>query len=415
MDKPRTPQRLLLLQVTTVFISLAFSLLLGEIILRSLAWYNSHYGIAKIQKQEKAYEFSPSRHHRLKPNFRYRHKEVEYDYLWENNALGMRDQERSITKDPQTFRILFLGDSMVQGYGVPLEQSMVYLLEKNLNKNSHKKIEVLNAGIFGYSPFLEFLYLQELITVIKPDLVIEGFFLGNDVGDDYFYTQQAKFLSEDSVKFTTLNWPWDYRNKVLEKKFKKTTHDSTSSISPATPSSKIRSFLQSVLHKSHLVRSIVTLKKSLQQREKEKIALQRQNDIAKEYQDDIRVNLGMVAYPTSSRQERLKYWHISLSYLKKMHQLCEQNNIPMVLVVIPKLDPATANFTEPYDLLNELGKNEQFPVIHLLPEMRQIPLEKLFYELDGHWNREGNQLVEKIIRQKLLQTNLLPSSAQKTP
>jgi len=266
MDKQPSPKRLLLLQVTTVFISFAISLLLGEILLRTLAWYNSSYGVAKIQKQEKPYEFSPSRHHRLQPNFRYRHKDIEYDYLWENNALGMRDRERSITKDSNTFRILVLGDSMVQGYGVPLEQSMVYLLEKNLNQNSNfsQKIEILNGGTFGYSPFLEFLYLQELMPSIKPDLVMVAFFVGNDVGDDYFYTQQAKFNSGGSATFTTLNWPWDYRNKVLKQEFKKTTLQPQEVMDNSSTklSSKVLSSLKSLLLKSQLVRSIVSLQKS---------------------------------------------------------------------------------------------------------------------------------------------------------
>jgi hypothetical protein len=419
MDKPRSPQRLLLLQVTTVLISLGISLLLGEFILRAFAWYNYNYGVAKIQKQQEPYEFYPSRHHRLKPNFRYRHKDIEYDYLWENNTLGMRDRERSITKDSNTFRILFLGDSMVQGYGVPLEQSMVYLLEKNLNQNSksRQKIEILNGGTFGYSPFLESLYLQELIPSIKPDLVMVGFFVGNDVGDDYFYTQQGKFDSGNKVTFTTLNWPWDYRNQVLKKELENPTPQAQELMdhSPPKLSSKVLSSLKSLLLKSQLVRSIVNVQKSTQKREQQRIALKQQKDISKKYQDDIRVNLSMIAYPTSRRQQRLKYWDISLSYLKKMHELCKQKQIPMILVVIPELEPETVNFTEPYEILDGFGKTEKIPIIQLLPEMKQIPPERLTYELDGHWNLTGNELATKIIQRELLKTNLLPPSIKNSP
>lgn len=418
MDKPRSPQRLLLLQVTTVLISLGISLLLGEFILRAFAWYNYNYGVAKIQKQQEPYEFSPSRHHRLKPNFRYRHKDIEYDYLWENNALGMRDRERSITKDSNTFRILVLGDSMVQGYGVPLEQSMVYLLEKNLNQNSKfsQKIEILNGGTFGYSPFLEFLYLQELMPSIKPDLVMVAFFVGNDVGDDYFYTQQAKVNSGGSATFTTLKWPWDYRNQVLKKELNKAAlqPQEVTDNSSKTLSSKVLSSLKSLLLKSQLVTSIVNLQKSAKKIEEERIALKQQKEITKKYQDDIRVNLSMIAYPTSTRQERLKYWDISLSYLKKMHQLCEKKQIPMVLVVIPKLEQDVV-FTEPNEILDEFAKTWKIPTLRLLPDMKKFSYEKLYYELDGHWNRTGNELVAKIIQRELLQTNLLPTSLTNSP
>jgi hypothetical protein len=105
----------------------------------------------------------------------------------------MRDHERSPNKEPRSFRILFLGDSFVQGWGVTLDQTMAALLEDSLNKPEREKtVEVLNAGVFGYSPFLEYLYLKELMPSIEPDLVIVGFYIGNDVGDDYFYTHQAR-------------------------------------------------------------------------------------------------------------------------------------------------------------------------------------------------------------------------------
>jgi hypothetical protein len=101
---------------------------------------------------------------------------------------------------------------MVQGYGVAQEQTMVALLEASLNTPKREKtIEVLNGGVFGYSPLLEYLYLREAMPVIKPDMVIIGFFLGNDVGDDYFYTEQAHMNAGGEIFFHDTRWPWSDR------------------------------------------------------------------------------------------------------------------------------------------------------------------------------------------------------------
>ena len=93
------------------------------------------------------YEFCPSRHHCLKPNGHYRHTGYEFDYEWNNNSLGMRDREHRMRKDPGLLRMLFLGDSFVQGHGVRLEDTVVARLEARMGS-----VEIFNAGVFGYSP-----------------------------------------------------------------------------------------------------------------------------------------------------------------------------------------------------------------------------------------------------------------------
>lgn len=52
-----------------------------------------------------------------------------------------------------SFRILILGDSLTEGYGVSKQQAFPYLLEQKLNSElagpKKKKFEVINAGISG--------------------------------------------------------------------------------------------------------------------------------------------------------------------------------------------------------------------------------------------------------------------------
>jgi hypothetical protein len=67
------------------------------------------------------------------------------------NSYGLREDEISVPKPPHTFRLLAVGDSITFGYGVPVEETYVKVLEKRLNENAPVTIryEVLNGGTVG--------------------------------------------------------------------------------------------------------------------------------------------------------------------------------------------------------------------------------------------------------------------------
>ena len=45
--------------------------------------------------------------------------------------------------------ILFVGDSLTAGYGVPKEKAFPELIKNNLAVKHHKKVEILNGGVSG--------------------------------------------------------------------------------------------------------------------------------------------------------------------------------------------------------------------------------------------------------------------------
>lgn len=394
-------QRLILLQIITIFISLTLSLFLAEVVLRLRVWFNENKIISNVDYPS---EFSPQRHHRLIPEAQYRHKESEYDYLWANNSLGMRDRPRSIQVSPNNFRILFLGDSMVQGYGVPLEQSMVYLLEDSINQPPRSQhIEILNAGIFGYSPFLEYLYLKEIVPKVSPNLVMVGLFVGNDIGDDYFYIEQAQKSPNGEFIFTQEKWPWDYRNEILKK-----YQASSENPSGFPENSFINKIWQKLFMRSQIVKEIIQLKKQRKSSENAQKNLQERNNILAKYKSDIRVNLGLVNHPIADKQKRMEYWQNTLFYLNKIHEYLREKQIPMILVVIPDADEKTHRFNEPYEIASQFAQSKDIPIIELLPKMRQYSSTEILFPIDGHWNKLGNEIATQIIDQELRQLNLIP-------
>jgi hypothetical protein len=96
------------------------------------------------------------------------------------NKHGFRGEPVSIKKPPNTTRIVFLGDSIVWGHAVDVEQSLAAQLETRLNNLSKgRNVEVLNFGVSGYSTQQEVEIFIERAKKFEPDFVIVGFCLND--------------------------------------------------------------------------------------------------------------------------------------------------------------------------------------------------------------------------------------------
>ncbi len=116
----------------------------------------------------------------LKPNKITHLKYNNYDYWLKTNSLGMNYPEFSIERpDSIDLRILVIGDAFTMPEGLEYSSSYTYFLEQTLNSQNitSKKIEVINAGVTGYGPIEELGQLQELVPLLKPDIVLYEFFM----------------------------------------------------------------------------------------------------------------------------------------------------------------------------------------------------------------------------------------------
>jgi len=98
------------------------------------------------------------------------------------NSLGFRDpRDYSLTKAPNTLRILVLGDSVTFGHGSVYEHTYPRLLELSL-KAWRPLIDwqIWNLGVPGYDTSQELTTLLQDGPRYRPDLVVVGF-LENDV------------------------------------------------------------------------------------------------------------------------------------------------------------------------------------------------------------------------------------------
>jgi len=97
--------------------------------------------------------------------------------------LGLRrDGNATVEKPTGVRRVLILGDSQTEGI-VENAETYAAVLEHLLSTAALGGVEVLNAGVSGYSPLLEYLWLREWGARLEPDVVVVALYDGNDVGE----------------------------------------------------------------------------------------------------------------------------------------------------------------------------------------------------------------------------------------
>lgn len=107
-------------------------------------------------------------------------REYEFRNRVRTNSNGLRDREISYEKSPRTRRILVLGDSMTEALQVPLEDTFVKWLERELVEAGNG-VEVINGGSAAYGTDNELLFYRHEGRRYEPDVVVLVLFTRNDV------------------------------------------------------------------------------------------------------------------------------------------------------------------------------------------------------------------------------------------
>jgi lysophospholipase L1-like esterase len=162
------------LLVMTV-ITIVAAVVVGELALR-IAGFQS----PPFWRQDKVFGWA------LRPNLATRYRD-EGDGWVETNSVGMRDVEHDVLKSPGTYRIVVLGDSMVEAIQVDREKTFWAQLDRELQSctgRRDRKIEVLNFGVSTYGTANELLRLEHDAGAYTPDLVVVVF-SPSDIQDNH--------------------------------------------------------------------------------------------------------------------------------------------------------------------------------------------------------------------------------------
>jgi hypothetical protein len=155
-------------------------------------------------------EYDPLLGWRKRPSLRTTIRQWEYATPLSINSHGLRDPEREYERSPGTVRILALGDSFVEAYSVPLEESVTQILERSL-KSQGLAADVINGGTAGYSTDQEYLFYESEGTKYSPQIVVL-FFYYNDVlynGVNRAFGRPKPLLKPDASgsRLTTTRYP----------------------------------------------------------------------------------------------------------------------------------------------------------------------------------------------------------------
>jgi len=355
--------------------SFAIALFLVEISVRVLHKVNHPGSSATLIRQHSLYGWEKipgARGLRIGNEFKV-HEEI--------NAKGLRGPEFQYEKAKGRERILILGDSFAEGYTVSYDQLFSTLLHDRLNRNSHKTVEVINAGTTGYSTDQEYLFLTKEGFRYQPDVVVLMFYQ-NDVlfngRPNYYHDPKPSFVSENGK--LTLKHP----KASLPKSSPPTTHQWFRS------HSRLYEWLVVKIHGTGLITG--------------------PDHVPEEYR----------VWKKTARKEEASAWKITELLLGKMAQESKQRGAKFFVFYIPHRSTIHEKEWERFKSLYRLDSTEWTPhrvairlkgitkrlgisLIEPTTELRQRARQwqdkdqRLYFERDDHWTAHGHLEVAEIL------------------
>jgi len=169
----------------TLLLFLCFVLM--EIIIRFLQPQHTYSNLQEIVGEQYRYcDFIPFT---LKPNYKAKAPSLQNRGKYvtiSTNSFGLRGKEITLKKPQGTKRILILGDSYAFGLYVNDNETYPAVLEnlyrQDKTRQDKTRVEVINAGYAdGWSPDEHYAWLVNQGMKFQPDVVVYGFFIGNDI------------------------------------------------------------------------------------------------------------------------------------------------------------------------------------------------------------------------------------------
>lgn len=160
-------------------LALAAAFALGEAAVRAL--YKER--IPLFPRFHTDVRYGPFTIRRVQPNTEFWHTSIDGAWKFTTNSQGFRNRvDFPHAKPGGTLRVLCLGDSHTQGFEARQEHTYAAVIERYLTEAGHR-VEVINAGVSGFSTAEALVLLEHEGVQYQPDFVVLGFF-ANDFEDN---------------------------------------------------------------------------------------------------------------------------------------------------------------------------------------------------------------------------------------
>ena len=212
-----TTLRNVIINTAMVVVSVAVGLTVVEIaarlyLLGSVSVQSAHY--IRLRQPD------PTLGWKLKPNLDVWLRTIDYSVRFQTNSKGFNDVEHSYQRSADDIRIVVLGDSFMEAYQVPRQDSFVFQLSNALSgKLDGKTPEVINLGVGGFGTTQEYLMLKEEGARYEPDIVLLAWLPANDVRNNH-------------RSLETIIWGTSERQKVRGRPFAVVSTDGSLTIAP---------------------------------------------------------------------------------------------------------------------------------------------------------------------------------------
>ncbi|HEX9669432.1 MAG TPA: SGNH/GDSL hydrolase family protein [Thermoanaerobaculia bacterium] len=365
-----------------------FALAALELGLRLVGWSHPNF-----------YRPDPVRGWELRPGAAGRWRQ-EGDAPVRINRDGLRDEEHPPAKPPRELRIALLGDSMVEALQVPRDRTFWELVERRLEGCEPlrgRRVEVLNFGVSGYGTAQELLTLRHEVWKYRPDLVLLGFYAGNDVRNNH------RPLEQDPLRpYFTLEG--DPPRLVLDDSFRQ---------------SRGYRFRRSA--PGRLLYGLLDASRALQLGKQAKSALDgwvgawkaRKSTRGEAVLQELGLDNAVYAPPADA--EWRQAWRATEALIRQMHREARAHGARFSVVTLTtpiQVDPDAAkrrafaarlgvrDLFAPERRLAAFARREGFPLLPLAPDLQRHAVRTGAYlhgfpntpPGEGHWNAEGHRV-----------------------
>ena len=293
------------------------------------------------------------------------HKKSCFDVEYTSNSYGARDKERKMKAGDSKKRIVVLGDSFIEGFGVERTKRLSDLLEVKTG------LEHLNFGTSGNFGTIQQAILYETLAInFDHDFVVIGMLPYNDFFDDSLEFGKKVYKNRYRPYYEG-SYP-NYKITYLVSDFNKKPYKNT-----------IKSYLRNFTLSYNIISYCISL------------FVYRDNSNEKLKQN-------YSGYYDYSSEDLLR---VRYSY-ERIVNLANKSGKRVLLFTIPVFSdfirykknkkPAPLNIA-----LSKMSDEIGFEYFDLLPSMKKKgEIYRFFHSCDGHWNNFGHQLASEILFSK---------------
>ncbi|MBU4233348.1 MAG: hypothetical protein L6277_05205 [Desulfobacterales bacterium] len=301
--------------------------------------------------------------------------------------------EDVFNKKKDVVRILGLGDSF-----------SVYLRDKKINYNDilqqqfiasgKDEIEIVNAGMEAMGPGYYWHILNKYGELFQPDLVLMGFFVGNDFTEADFSVYIGNFISEPKDLYKRyLGYDQFYHWRLYRLLKNKYTRYREAQLrkeeAKRQPSQEVGTFSQATFLEVEKKRSWM--------------------------------------FDKNNRELLNQQWRECSEVILKMKDWCDRRKIKFVIAILPEqfqVDQAlrqavltkynhiaeeNLDLSYPDNLIVNFCRTHNINCLDLLGQFQEQGKTRRLYILrDSHWNEAGNRLAADLIFEYLEKNQLLP-------